>query len=43
MNRIEATTNIIIALINNNHISDPDDVVKAFKAIYKAVEHPTED
>lgn len=40
MGKIEATTNIIIALINNHFISTPDEIVGAFKTIYEAVEKP---
>ncbi len=40
MGKIEATTNMVIALINNRFIATPDDVVEAFKTIYKAVENP---
>lgn len=40
MGKLESTTNMVIALINNHFISTPDDVVEAFKTIYKAVENP---
>lgn len=40
MGKLEATTNMVIALINNHFISTPDDIVEAFKTIYKAVENP---
>ncbi len=40
MGKIESTTNIVIALINNHFISTPDQIVEAFKTIYKAVENP---
>ena len=40
MGKIEATTNIVVALINNHFVSTPSDVVEAFKTIYKAVENP---
>lgn len=40
MNPTEHTTNIVIALINNHFISTPDDIVKAYKTIYNAVENP---
>ena len=40
MGKIEATTNIIIALINNHFISTPSEIVEAYKTIYKVVENP---
>ena len=40
MGKIESTTNIVIALINNHFISTPDQIVEAFKTIYKGVENP---
>lgn len=40
MGKTEATTNMVIALINNHFISTPDDIVKAYKTIYNTVENP---
>lgn len=42
MNSIEATSNIIIALINNRFINSPDDIVEAYQKIHKVVRHPEE-
>lgn len=43
MDSTEATSNIIIALINNHFISSKDDIVTAYKEIYKAVRNPDDD
>lgn len=40
MGKIEATTNMVIALVNNHFISTPDEIVETFKTIYKAVDNP---
>ena len=40
MNSIEATSNIIISMINNHFISSPEDIVTAYKKIHEAVRHP---
>lgn len=37
MNSIEATANMVVALINNKFITNPDDVAQAYKTIYAAV------
>lgn len=42
MNSTEATSNIIIAMINNKFICTPEDVVEAYKVIYPAIRHPDE-
>ena len=42
MDRNEATTNMVVALINLKAITSPDEVAEAYKKIYKAVLNPTE-
>lgn len=42
MNPIEATSNIIVAMINNKFINSPEDIATAFQTVYKAVRHPEE-
>ena len=42
MNSIEATSNIIISLINNRFISSPDDIVEAYQKIYKVIKNPND-
>ena len=42
MQSTEATTNIIVAMINNRFISSPEEISKAYKEIYKAVKYPDE-
>lgn len=43
MQPTEATTNIIVAMINNKFLSSPEEISKAYKEIYKAVRRPVED
>lgn len=40
MNETEATSNIVIAMINSKFISMPDEIAEAYKVIYKAVNNP---
>lgn len=40
MNPTEATSNIIVAMINNHFICSPEDVNAAYKTIYDTVTHP---
>lgn len=40
MNATEATSNIIIAMINNKFIADSEEISSAYKTIYKAVNYP---
>lgn len=40
MNAVEATSNIIIAMINNKYLSTPEEISSAYKEIYKAVRYP---
>lgn len=40
MNATEATSNIIVAMINNHFICSPEDVSNAYKIIFDAVNHP---
>ena len=40
MGATEATSNIIIAMINNKFISTPDEISEAYKSIYSAVRNP---
>ena len=42
MNATEATSNIIIAMINNKFIANPEEISSAYKEIYKAVNCPTD-
>lgn len=43
MNGTEATTNIIVAMINNHFLCNANEISEAFKTIYKAVDKPTEE
>lgn len=43
MNTVEATSNIIVAMINNRFLSSPKDIAEAYKTIYNAVRFPNED
>lgn len=36
----EATTNIVIAMINIKAVTTPDEISQAYKEIYKAVRNP---
>lgn len=40
MNSTEATSNIVVALINAKFISEPEEVAAAYKTIYEAVRNP---
>lgn len=40
MNPTEATSNIVVALINAKFISDPEEVAEAYKTIFEAVRNP---
>ena len=40
MGKIEATTNMVIALINNHFVSTPEEVSEAYKTIAKTIENP---
>lgn len=40
MNVTEATSNIIITMINNKYLSTPEEISSAYKEIYKAVNYP---
>ena len=40
MGKIEATTNIVIALINNHFVSIPEEVSEAYKTISKTIGNP---
>lgn len=40
MNATEATSNIIIAMVNSKFISTPDEVAEAYKTIYSVVRNP---
>lgn len=40
MNHTEATSNIIVAMINNHYINNPEDVSTAYKIIFEAVSNP---
>lgn len=42
MNETEATSNIIVAMINNKFISTPDEIATAYKIIFNAVLRPLE-
>ena len=42
MNPIEATSIIIVALINNHFICCPEDVSTAYKIVFDSVTHPTQ-
>lgn len=40
MNPTEASSNIIVAMINNGYICTPEDIAEAYKIIYTAVNYP---
>lgn len=40
MNEIEATSNIIVAMINNKFLSTSDEISIAYKEIFNAVYRP---
>lgn len=40
MNQTEATSNIIVAMINNHFISNPTDISAAYKIVFEAVSNP---
>jgi hypothetical protein len=40
MDATEATSNIVIAMINSKFISTPEEISSAYKEIYKAVRYP---
>ena len=40
MNETEATSNIIVAMINNHFISNPEDISSAYKIIFEAISNP---
>lgn len=40
MNEREATSNIIVAMINNKFISTAEEISSAYKEIFKAVYNP---
>lgn len=40
MNDTEATSNIVIAMINNNRLLKTEQVVEAYKEIFKAINNP---
>ena len=40
MNPTEHTTNIVIALINNNRVCTADQACEAYKKIYKTIVNP---
>lgn len=42
MGPAEATSNMVIALINIKALASPEDVAEAYKTIYKAVAHPAQ-
>lgn len=42
MNATEATSNIIIAMIDNKYLSTPEEISAAYKEIYKAVDNPAD-
>lgn len=43
MDATEATSNIIVAMINNHFLNTPDEVSDAYKVIYKAIRKRDED
>lgn len=43
MSDTEATSNIIVAMINNKFVSTPEEIATAYKEIFKAVYKPLED
>lgn len=40
MGATEATSNIIIATINNKFISTPEEISEAYKSIFSAIRNP---
>lgn len=40
MNNAEATSNIIVAMINNKLLNSPEEIAKAIKVIYPAFYDP---
>ena len=42
MDRTEAITTMVTALINIKAITSPDEVAEAYKTVYKAVSNPAQ-
>lgn len=40
MQSIEASANIVIAMINNKFLSTPEEAAEAYKTIYNAISNP---